>query len=125
MKRCNWVNLKNDKYVFYHDYEWGVPHYDDSYLFEFLLLESFQAGLSWECILNKREAFKKAFDNFDYQKIALYKEEKVEEPKTEDIAPTKLDLSILTVAELRELAKKKEIKGYSKMKKDELIESLK
>ena len=65
MKRCTWVNLNNPLYIKYHDEEWGVPVYDDNKLFEMLLLESFQAGLSWECILNKREAFKKAFDNFD------------------------------------------------------------
>ena len=79
MKRCPWVNEKNLLYVKYHDEEWGVPVYDDNKLFEMLLLESFQAGLSWECILNKREAFKKAFDNFDYQKISNYNEEKIEE----------------------------------------------
>lgn len=76
--RCKWVNLKNPLYVHYHDNEWGVPHYDDSYMFEFLVLESFQAGLSWECILNKREAFKKAFDNFNYKKISEYNEKKIE-----------------------------------------------
>ena len=70
MKRCKWVNEKNEKYIKYHDEEWGVPSYEDSYLFEMLLLESFQAGLSWECILNKRESFRKAFDNFDYRKIS-------------------------------------------------------
>ena len=79
MKRCTWVNLDNPLYIKYHDEEWGVPVYDDNKLFEMLLLESFQAGLSWECILNKREAFKKAFDNFDYQKISNYNEEKIEE----------------------------------------------
>lgn len=79
MKRCPWVNEKNLLYVKYHDEEQGVPVYDDNKLFEMLLLESFQAGLSWECILNKREAFKKAFDNFDYQKISNYNEEKIEE----------------------------------------------
>lgn len=79
MKRCTWVNLNNPLYIKYHDEEWGVPVYDDNKLFEMLLLESFQAGLSWECILNKREAFKKAFDNFDYQKISNYSEEKIEE----------------------------------------------
>ena len=78
MKRCSWVNLKNNLYVYYHDLEWGIPHYDDEYMFEFLVLETFQAGLSWECILNKREAFRKAFDNFDYLKIALYDEEKIQ-----------------------------------------------
>lgn len=79
MKRCKWVNIKNEKYVYYHDYEWGRPHYDDDYMFEFLLLESFQAGLSWECILNKRDAFRIAFDNFNYHEIALYDEEKISE----------------------------------------------
>ena len=79
MKRCNWLNLNNDLYVHYHDKEWGVPHYDDSYMFEFLILESFQAGLSWETILNKRENFRHAFDNFDYHKICNYKEEKINE----------------------------------------------
>ncbi len=79
MQRCSWLNLNNPLYVKYHDEEWGVPVYDDHKLFEMLLLESFQAGLSWECVLNKREAFKKAFDNFDYQKISNYSEEKIEE----------------------------------------------
>lgn len=79
MKRCHWVNLNNSLYVKYHDEEWGVPSYDDNHLFEMLILESFQAGLSWECILNKREAFRKAYDNFDYKKIALYDEKKREE----------------------------------------------
>lgn len=78
-KRCTWVNLKNPLYVSYHDTEWGVPHYDDEYMFEFLVLESFQAGLSWECVLNKREAFRRAFDNFDYKKISNYDEKKINE----------------------------------------------
>lgn len=81
MKRCVWVNEKNKLYVKYHDEEWGVPSYDDAYLFEMLLLESFQAGLSWECILNKREAFREAFDEFDYKKIAMYDDKKIEELK--------------------------------------------
>ena len=55
--RCKWCNLKNDVYVKYHDEEWCVPSYDDKYLFEMLVLESFQAGLSWECVLNKRKYF--------------------------------------------------------------------
>ena len=78
-KRCHWVNLKNPAYIKYHDEEWGVPSHDDKYLFEMLVLETFQAGLSWECILNKREDFRKAFENFDYEKIALFDEEKIEE----------------------------------------------
>ena len=77
MKRCSWVNEKNDLYVKYHDEEWAVPSYDDTYLFEMLLLESFQAGLSWECILNKRESFREAFDDFDYRKIACYDDKKI------------------------------------------------
>ncbi len=78
MNRCKWVNLKNEKYIKYHDEEWGVPSYEDKYLFEMLLLESFQAGLSWECILNKRDDFRKAFDEFNYKKIALYNKKKIE-----------------------------------------------
>ena len=77
--RCKWCNLKNDLYVKYHDEEWGIPNFDDKYLFEMLILEAFQAGLSWECVLNKREAFKKAFDNFDIDKICNYDEKKIEE----------------------------------------------
>ena len=65
MNRCAWVNLSNPSYVKYHDEEWGVPLYDDKKLYELLILESFQAGLSWECVLNKRESFRAAFDGFD------------------------------------------------------------
>ncbi len=69
-KRCEWVNLKNDLYVKYHDEQWGVPCYDDKILFEMLVLEGAQAGLSWESILNKRKNYKKAYDDFDVQKVA-------------------------------------------------------
>ena len=69
--RCKWCNLKNTTYIKYHDEEWGVPNFDEQYLFEMLILESFQAGLSWECVLNKREAFRKAFDGFNAEKIAV------------------------------------------------------
>ena len=75
--RCKWCNLKNDLYVAYHDNEWGVPNFDDNYLYEMLILESFQAGLSWECVLNKRENFKKAYDNFDIHKVINYDEQKI------------------------------------------------
>ena len=75
--RCKWCNLKNELYIKYHDEEWCRPNFDDKYLFEMLILESFQAGLSWECILNKREDFRKAFDNFDIDKICKYNEEKI------------------------------------------------
>lgn len=76
MNRCSWVN-NNPLYIKYHDEEWGNPSYNDSYLFEMLILESFQAGLSWECILNKRENFRLAFDNFNYKKIAKYDDSKI------------------------------------------------
>ncbi len=72
--RCRWANPKNEKYIHYHDKEWGVPVYDDHKLFEMLVLESFQAGLSWECILNKQESFQKAFDGFDLEKVCAYDE---------------------------------------------------
>lgn len=79
LKRCSWVNLDNELYVKYHDFEWGIPKYDDNYLFELLILEMFQAGLSWECVLNKRDNFRMAFDNFDYKKICNYDEDKINE----------------------------------------------
>ena len=75
--RCRWANPKNDRYIRYHDEEWGVPVYDDHKLFEMLILEGFQAGLSWECVLNKQPAFEEAFDGFDLDKICEYKEEKL------------------------------------------------
>ncbi len=78
-KRCSWVKLDNELSVNYHDNEWGVPCYDDNKLFEFLILEGAQAGLSWQTILNKRENYKIAFDNFDVKKIANYSEKKVNE----------------------------------------------
>lgn len=78
-KRCAWCNLKNQKYVEYHDNEWGVANFDDKYLFEMLILESFQAGLSWECVLNKRDSFKQAYDNFDLEKVCNYDEKKKQE----------------------------------------------
>lgn len=76
--RCAWCGT-DELYQKYHDEEWGKPVYDDETIFEFLVLESFQAGLSWITILRKRENFRKAFDDFDYKKIAQYSDEKVEE----------------------------------------------
>ena len=79
MKRCAWCNLNNEIYVNYHDKEWGVLNLDDTYLFEMLILELFQAGLSFECVLNKRKYFKAAYDNFDVNKVSLYDENKINE----------------------------------------------
>lgn len=75
--RCGWVS-KEEIYIKYHDEEWGVPVKDDDTQFEFLILETFQAGLSWITILRKRENFRRAFDNFDYKKIAAYNEDKIQ-----------------------------------------------
>ena len=78
--RCKWCG--NDPlYMEYHDNEWGVPVFDDKKIFEFLLLETFQAGLSWITILRKRESFRKAFSNFDYKKISNYSDKKLEKLK--------------------------------------------
>ena len=78
-KRCKWCNLNNPKYIEYHDNEWCKPNFDDKYLFEMLILESFQAGLSWECVLNKRDDFRRAYDNFDIDKICNYDDTKIQE----------------------------------------------
>ena len=79
MTRCPWCNLNNPKYIEYHDKEWGRANFDDKYLFEMLILESFQAGLSWECVLNKRESFKEAYDNFNIDKVCSYDKNKIKE----------------------------------------------
>jgi DNA-3-methyladenine glycosylase I len=76
--RCDW-STKDPLYIAYHDNEWGVPLHDEQQLFEFLILETFQAGLSWITVLRKRENFRKAFDQFDYKKVALYDEVKIQE----------------------------------------------
>lgn len=76
--KCAWC-LGDDLYEAYHDLEWGVPVTDDDTLFEFLILETFQAGLSWITILRKRENFRRAFDNFDYKKIAGYDQSKIDD----------------------------------------------
>ena len=75
--KCSWCEGEA-LYEAYHDNEWGVPVYDDATLFEFLILETFQAGLSWITVLRKRENFRKAFDNFDYKKIANYNQDKID-----------------------------------------------
>lgn len=91
--RCNWCNIDNPLYVKYHDKEWCHLNLDDNYLFEMLLLESFQAGLSWECVLNKREDFRKAYDNFDLDKICSYSTDKMNELlNNKDIIRNKLKI---------------------------------
>lgn len=70
MNRCSWVNLNNPLYIAYHDQEWGRPLHDEQALFELLCLESYQAGLSWEIVLNKRQAFRSAFFDYDIKKVA-------------------------------------------------------
>ena len=76
--RCRWANPKNERYIRYHDEEWCVSVHDDHQLFEMLILECFQAGLSWECVLNKRDAFREAFDGFDLDAVCAYDENKLE-----------------------------------------------
>lgn len=78
-KRCAWVNLKSDLYIKYHDDEWGVPLHDEHRLFEALVLDGAQAGLSWETILKKRENYREAYDNFDPKIVAEYDEEKIQQ----------------------------------------------
>lgn len=79
LNRCSWCNDNNPLYTQYHDNEWGVINFDERYLFEMLILESYQAGLSWECVLNKRENFRKAYDNFDIDKVCNYDDQKIRE----------------------------------------------
>lgn len=91
--RCRWCNLDNPVYVKYHDEEWGVLNLDEHYLFEMLILESFQAGLSWECVLNKRDAFRKAYDNFEIEKVIKYDDIKINELiNNKDIIRNKLKI---------------------------------
>lgn len=93
-RRCKWVDLNNPLYVKYHDVDWGVPVHDDRLLFEMLVLEGAQAGLSWSTILAKRENYKKAFDNFDVEKVASYDNKKVGELLlNEGIVRNKLKIS--------------------------------
>lgn len=94
MNRCSWCNLNNKLYVDYHDNEWCQTNFDDKYLFEMLLLESFQAGLSWECVLNKRENFRKAYDDFSLDKVCNYSDDKIIELiNNKDIIRNKLKIS--------------------------------
>ena len=92
--RCKWCNLNNPLYIKYHDEEWGRLNFDEKYLFEMLILESFQAGLSWECVLNKRDDFIKAFDNFNIDKICNYDDKKIKELlENTDIIRNKLKIN--------------------------------
>ena len=92
--RCSWCNLENPKYIEYHDNEWCKLNVCDDYLYEMLILESFQAGLSWECVLNKREAFRTAYDGFNIEKVCKYDEEKVLELQSnKDIIRNKLKIN--------------------------------
>lgn len=96
--RCKWVDGGNDLYYDYHDKEWGVPVHDDQTLFEFLTLEAAQAGLSWATILNKREGYRKAFDNFDINKVADYDEDRIAELLVNpDIVRNKLKVNATVV----------------------------
>lgn len=92
--RCKWCNLKNKRYIEYHDSEWCQPNFDDKYLYEMLILESFQAGLSWECVLNKRDSFRIAYDNFDLDKVCRYDDKKVSQLiNNKDIIRNKLKIN--------------------------------
>ncbi len=112
--RCNWPK-DDDLYIEYHDREWGVPIYDDAKIFEFLLLETFQAGLSWITILRKRENFRKAFNNFDYQKIANYSEKKIKELKLDaGIVRNKLKIKAAKTNAIAFIEVQKEFGTFSK-----------
>lgn len=79
MARCSWLDESDPLYVTYHDEEWGVPSFDDIYLFEMLILEGAQAGLSWKTVLHKRDGYREAFDGFDPKIVATYSEQKEQE----------------------------------------------
>ena len=112
--RCAWCG--NDPlYVEYHDTEWGVPIFDDDKLFEFLILETFQAGLSWITVLRKRENFRKAFDHFDYKKIAQYDEKKFDSLlQNEGIIRNKLKIKATITNAMAFLEVQKEFGSFSK-----------
>lgn len=114
INRCAWCE-KDDLYRDYHDNEWGKPVYEDNLLFEFLILETFQAGLSWYTVLTKRENFRKAFDNFDYKKIAKYKESKIEELlQNEGIIRNKLKVKATISNAIAFMEVQKEFGSFSK-----------
>jgi len=114
VKRCNWP--KDDSlYIEYHDKEWGVPVYDDQRIFEFLLLETFQAGLSWTTILKKRENFRRAFDSFDYKIIANYSNDKLEALRNDTgIIRNKLKIKAAKTNAITFIEVQKEFESFSK-----------
>jgi len=113
-KRCLWCG-NNSLYIEYHDKEWGVPLYDDGKIFEFLLLETFQAGLSWITILKKRENFRKAFSNFNYKKISNYSDKKLKELKLDaGIIRNKIKIKAAKSNAISFLEVQKEFGSFSK-----------
>ena len=111
--RCGWA--KGEKDILYHDTEWGVPSHDDGYIFEMLILEGFQAGLSWNIILQKRENFREAFDNFDYKKIAEYDATKLSELlKNEGIIRNRLKINSTVTNAIAFMKVQKEFGSFAK-----------
>ncbi len=109
--RCPWAKSEND--IVYHDTEWGVPSHDDNYLFEMLILEGFQAGLSWHGVLQKREAMREAFDGFDPEKIKLYGEDEIAKfMQNERLIRNRLKLKSLSVNALALLSVTQEFGSF-------------
>ena len=114
-KRCQWAGTTNDLMIKYHDEEWGRPVHDERMLYEFLILEGAQAGLSWSTVLNKRENYRKAFDNFDYKKIAQYDQPKIDELlQNEGIIRNKLKINSAINNAKRFLEVQKEFGSFDK-----------
>lgn len=114
LKRCAWPG-EDELMIRYHDTEWGVPLFDDKKLFEFLILDAFQAGLSWRTILHKRQNFKKAFDNFDYKKIAKYDQKKLNSlMKDAGIIRNKLKIASAKINAQKFLEVQKEFGSFDK-----------
>lgn len=112
--KCGWC-VGDDLYEAYHDTEWGVPLRDEDKLFEFLVLETFQAGLSWITILRKRENFRKALDNFDYKKIANYEEDKIQELLSDaGIIRNRLKIRAVVTNAIKYIEVQKEFGSFSK-----------
>jgi len=113
--RCSWVEGGNDLYYEYHDNEWGVPIHDDRELFEFLTLEAAQAGLSWATVLNKREGYRKAFDNFEIEKVAKYSDKKIAQLlENPDIIRNKLKVNATVINAGRILEMQKEFGSFDR-----------